>query len=318
MASTFHFFPKLPCELRIWIWKLALRPSTDIGGMHYFLLEHKEKVDSTDSISIVDLNPWGEEIDDGKIAVMSTGPLQSGSPATPVNKSVYLWDAGLFTACKESRDIIVRRREEYDRRPRVWPRRVSETYTVTMTRRREDELWCLMFQPEKDIFCYTFGDWDLLGTSRQDLLQQYVEHTYLGIPGDIKHVAIEFDSSWTLDWPETYEELERESSPRAFILRLLEGCIQRTMKCFVWVIDRQSILPEVSLLKPPACEFYDLEVGYHQPIHDTEASDFIDRMDAFFTPRYCLWEEPYSPHSSNDEELYSDLRDFVNVLVPQK
>ncbi|KAF5581151.1 tetracycline resistance [Fusarium pseudocircinatum] len=99
---VFHLFPNLPTELRLKIWKSACFPyATNQRGIHYI-----------DLASIGDdLRSW--------IGLPTKAPMEmkalhhdfstshSGQRVVGrANRSAYMWDAGLWKACKESREII--------------------------------------------------------------------------------------------------------------------------------------------------------------------------------------------------------------------
>ncbi|SCV39111.1 uncharacterized protein FFB14_07099 [Fusarium fujikuroi] len=80
--ATFHPFPNLPVEIRLQIWEDAC---FDWGngrfGLHYIKLNENRQL----------------------------APLNcEWQTAGPRNRSAYLWHAGLWTACKESRDVAAK------------------------------------------------------------------------------------------------------------------------------------------------------------------------------------------------------------------
>ncbi|KAF5626894.1 uncharacterized protein FTJAE_9400 [Fusarium tjaetaba] len=99
---VFHLFPNLPTELRLKIWKAACFPyAKNQRGLHYI-----------DLASIGDdLRSW--------IGLPTKAPMEMKAlhPDFPTsnsgqqvvgraNRSTYMWDAGLWKACKESREVI--------------------------------------------------------------------------------------------------------------------------------------------------------------------------------------------------------------------
>ncbi|ENH71930.1 hypothetical protein FOC1_g10002123 [Fusarium oxysporum f. sp. cubense race 1] len=83
MPPAFRYFKRLPIELRLKIWEAACLPSTDADhGLHYVTLDVVEEA--------------------------LKRPCEKSSEATNPNKSAYLWDAGLWLACKESRSVIAK------------------------------------------------------------------------------------------------------------------------------------------------------------------------------------------------------------------
>ncbi|EWY81170.1 hypothetical protein FOYG_15448 [Fusarium oxysporum NRRL 32931] len=127
MSPAFCYFKRLPIELRLKIWEAACLPSTDADhGLHYVTLdvveEGKGSVEDVDdeeyleNLVIFDANLEGydeefevESDDTGYVTLRALKrPCEKSSEATNPNKSAYLWDAGLWLACKESRSVIAK------------------------------------------------------------------------------------------------------------------------------------------------------------------------------------------------------------------
>lgn len=86
--STFRPSPRLPAELRLHIWEACLRPSQrHQPGLHYCTIGNDKR--------LVPLS-WGK-----------FDQLKEHGRANPDHRSACLWHAGLWTACKESRAIIM-------------------------------------------------------------------------------------------------------------------------------------------------------------------------------------------------------------------
>ncbi|EWG54739.1 hypothetical protein FVEG_12869 [Fusarium verticillioides 7600] len=95
--AVFHLFQNLPTELRLKIWKAACFPHTSSQqGLHYI-----------DLASIGDdLRSW--------IGPMEMKALHPDFPTSRngqrvvgrANRSAHMWDAGLWKACQESREVI--------------------------------------------------------------------------------------------------------------------------------------------------------------------------------------------------------------------
>ncbi|CVL05509.1 uncharacterized protein FPRN_14378 [Fusarium proliferatum] len=102
--TTFHSFPNLATELRLKIWKAACFPyAATKRGLHYINLE---------SIG-------GNEISGELITQMTAMEMKALHPdfqtssnlqgvVGRANRSAYMWDAGLWKACRESREFISR------------------------------------------------------------------------------------------------------------------------------------------------------------------------------------------------------------------
>ena len=90
MDSSFDKFPELPTDLRLRIWEAAcchvVTTSTYSGLQYIDVRDHRVVVSTSCS--------WSE----------SQGQSNSGRK----NRSAYLYDSGLWKACKESKDIIAK------------------------------------------------------------------------------------------------------------------------------------------------------------------------------------------------------------------
>ncbi|KAH7268316.1 hypothetical protein B0J15DRAFT_462341 [Fusarium solani] len=95
MDDTFHYFIKLPWELRDQIWKLVIR--LPLPGVHIFQI-YDPKYDNVIGNNIEVFLPHGCP-DDHRLAI----PRSKNSFA-----SVTLLDRGLWSACKESRLVMKR------------------------------------------------------------------------------------------------------------------------------------------------------------------------------------------------------------------
>ncbi|CCT75441.1 uncharacterized protein FFUJ_11462 [Fusarium fujikuroi IMI 58289] len=187
-ASSFDPFPRLPTELRLQIWITACvsYPSDD-RGVHY-----------------IDVEP------------ISTGSMLSSSPTLTARladgdkNSACLRNGGLWTACKESRDVMI----QYSRVGALDCARISIC--------GNGEGWSSPVNPTRDIFCVKSKAWktpDDHGQEWQILLPYFSPNG--SYPTDIKNVALEFDESWNQDLPKSYYDLMSEASARGFLSRLL-------------------------------------------------------------------------------------------------
>lgn len=88
--ATFHPFPNLPVEIRLQIWEdTCFDWGSGRFGLHYIKLNENRQL----------------------------APLNcEWQTAGPRNRSAYLWYAGLWTACKESRDVAAKHWSN-----QVWP-----------------------------------------------------------------------------------------------------------------------------------------------------------------------------------------------------
>ncbi|KAK4654162.1 hypothetical protein QC762_401540 [Podospora pseudocomata] len=107
MAETFPRFPRLPYELRHMIWEFAIRPAAP--GAHIFTISDSTNTTSDDSREneghVLVCQPRCDQTRGGK----ADGQLN--------NPSTYIADSGLWTACRESRNVMERKLLQREDRP---------------------------------------------------------------------------------------------------------------------------------------------------------------------------------------------------------
>ncbi|GKU04139.1 hypothetical protein FLAG1_04253 [Fusarium langsethiae] len=177
--TTFHPFQRLPFELRLQIWEEAcLKQRRSFQALHYVTIDS-----ATEVVSLS--HNW----DDSK----------------PSNKSIYLWDAGLWTACQESRNVVAK---HWAKQPRpynyvdmyincslkeaeyycdhVWPEKEQDWKVRTLFSRVDGEHWRQTVHLERDYFCILADNWEPLARNWESF------------SSDLSGIAIEFDPSWNL------------------------------------------------------------------------------------------------------------------------
>ncbi|KAF5716050.1 tetracycline resistance protein [Fusarium globosum] len=172
-SPTFHEFRRLPAELRLKIWKEAcLSRSTSEKGLHYVTVDIVDttgqwKESNVDPVTS-DPNIEGQNYDYEGSAYATLRALEcpwektgdSQPPANPLNKSAYLWDAGLWSACKESREVIEKHLNVKEwlahrgqSRPRGQPTWYNKAFPSAIVPKTKNDNWCPLVKPYGDIFC---------------------------------------------------------------------------------------------------------------------------------------------------------------------
>ncbi|RFN47517.1 hypothetical protein FIE12Z_8234 [Fusarium flagelliforme] len=224
-TPSLHRFPDLPTELRLQIWNSSCVPRIpNRHAVHYI------DVDKDNSLT-------------GHLEVFHRG---FGDDET---KSACLMDAGLWTTCRESRDVITKQ----------WLATHSDgfgTLTKMLIRGNGEKDGQCLVSPFRDMFCLKARDWNIdPGSSRAcqmfikdtdgpsdpnkspDVPETYRPNHYFRI----NNIAFEFDPSWVVDFPETYEDLMREASPRGFLSRLMYYRLYESEPGFnIWLIDKDT------------------------------------------------------------------------------
>ncbi|VUC22368.1 unnamed protein product [Clonostachys rosea] len=200
------------------------------------------------------------------------------------NRSAYKWDSGLWTACWESREVVMKafdmsNREgrrglksmieryehmyelewwQYDRLPllqQIPPRHVGSDATY--------EPFNLMIRPFRDACCFDIDIKNLHSWKEWEEAIEYFSSEFIDvfhpIPYVIRHegpnnFVFEFDPSWNIDFPTSHIDLMGEFSPRAFIAHLVDELVQSFRGApYIWLLDRcdrrDEELPEPSSRK---------------------------------------------------------------------
>ncbi|KAK6700065.1 hypothetical protein SNK05_012856 [Fusarium graminearum] len=254
--NTFHPFPRLPTELRMQIWEAACRGlRQSFQAVHYVTLDE-----------YTEMSPLKHNWDDSK----------------PRNKSIYLWDAGLWTACQESRDVVAKHwgkqprpyndddmldccsLEEYNHYDRIWPEEDSGRRVLMLHSRVDGEHWRQMVYPKYDLLCIVADDWEFL-TSK------WTEVSYWGIVTPfIEDVpaSLEFLLRWL------FGHIGNDGSPKPKL-------IVRDMD---WILRHH--------INGPQIRDFDEDGGDTTSIaRDSTLSDFFDLLDQVYYEKsleiYC-------------------------------
>lgn len=108
MASEFHLFASLPAEIRLKIWKHALRPDNPSrpGAQFFSVTNFREDGDALTSLKVqCDLGSRCE-YNHGETYYLAAPKFGTSHSWTNNNPSSYLWDFGMWSACAEPRAII--------------------------------------------------------------------------------------------------------------------------------------------------------------------------------------------------------------------
>ncbi|KAF9771629.1 hypothetical protein IL306_010725 [Fusarium sp. DS 682] len=239
--STFHPFSRLPVELRLQIWNAACLPSKPYHrGLQYVNVRD-------DQVMPLSCN-WSLALDHQE-------------PQAKTNKSAYLIDGGLWRACKESREVIIKHSHIYDwlriQRHSFFENGSAAEYYADwlggeeavspsiLTIKDGNDEWHLMAYPARDIFCIRTHNWLSIYTD------PYGPSVYIpsNVDGDevwhfIKNVAIEFDQSWSMDFPYSIYDLVKENSARGYLARLLlDRAVDWSTRApeSIWLIDKGAM-----------------------------------------------------------------------------
>ncbi|QPC73205.1 hypothetical protein HYE68_003957 [Fusarium pseudograminearum] len=308
-TPTFHGFPNLPPELRLRIWKEACLPRThNDRAIQYVTADVVQENSEDDDVVLFDedLEHDSESDDDehhktGYVTLRGlSGKKLHNSPST---NSAYLWDQGLWMACRESRAVITKHLEIYQWLPYAnagpgflasW----SYTYFPSnLLPHRKAKPWCSIVVPLMDIFCISAANLRYLPKSLygMELLAPGLGQREYTI---IEHwaIALKFDSSWNVNFPADLYNLKLETTPRGLManwIQMFQGVGYYLRR--LWIIDDTS-----SWVREPCTDFdvvyRDCDVEYVEgswsSLRDyTAKDDMADTTDFIYSLALMLEEE---------------------------
>ncbi|KAK4034713.1 hypothetical protein C8A01DRAFT_38817 [Parachaetomium inaequale] len=208
---TFHLFPLLPKELRDAIWALAIRPERP--SAHFFtvfdssndaewslLSQHSIRHPLVKRCSLAAPQPRRDTFDNDH--QQQQQQQQQQFSWIRGNRSAYLIDSGLWTACTESRDAMERlfKVAEWDIKRAAMrlpsPIRDLPDASATVSFSSNDEWQRCLTHPKTDLFLLLpfdgeMVDWEDLG--RPVPIFDAVEKFYVG------HIALDYDPGWLME-----------------------------------------------------------------------------------------------------------------------
>ncbi|KAH9886383.1 hypothetical protein F4778DRAFT_798419 [Xylariomycetidae sp. FL2044] len=186
---TFHPFPRLPKELRDLIWDAAIRP--DVPSAHFFTTWHGDQRNAVRVILTSALTGYVSRAWEGKGSVnLAASRWNKAHPMRPAwfenNPSVYRDDGGLWTACCESREAMIRR----------FGSRAITSQTITGTLVQHGRRQYFTVRPDTDLFCTQPAVLlhDLLSWNRLPNGVPFFNNN--NGPRQHRHIALELDTRW--------------------------------------------------------------------------------------------------------------------------
>ncbi|KAF5576915.1 hypothetical protein FPANT_10696 [Fusarium pseudoanthophilum] len=316
MPSTFHGFPRLPVEIQLQIWKEACSlfdiPGYDShkqAGLHY--------------VNVDTLKSGGKD----RLALRALDHKQGpdgDEKASNSNRSAYMWDGGLWGACKLSREVITEKIYS------MWLQlpsynRAGLGRPAILTSRNADEGQGYMVFPRRDMFCIWTTDWKSLPQHFEDcktrlpFFDLFDPLSSSMVP--VFNLAIEFDSSWIVDLPATLEELKAENSARGLVATWMEGVASGCVNTpHLYLIDKATLLVRKTRGRGPI--YHDCDGKYNDIRHEwcnDAIYAFIEALGKFLPfEKYGHLYEQNNPDSwSDDVNMWSDFVIFqeINVLA---
>ncbi|KAF3801388.1 hypothetical protein GCG54_00005544 [Colletotrichum gloeosporioides] len=233
-------FGDLPAELRLMIWDLAASVRTSRPGLHFIP-------------SYIGNTPYPVTIKDVDVSSIAG------------NGSEYLLDAGLWTACRDSREAMKKKWKEVKRKyvHNVGPIRRDLTPSRIGLICEGDKTYGFSVNPLEDLLCLqipqdaTYNDF----TSRIKL--PFWNDYWYGQRG-YRSIAFEFDNSWAFDpSSKPIAELRQTPGPRACFLNLLMDMTARSEDDGRGEAFETLSLVDRSVLRRPDCRKYWGERVFH-------------------------------------------------------
>ncbi|KAM0262341.1 hypothetical protein ACHAQJ_001810 [Trichoderma viride] len=333
MDAKLHSFTKLPTELRLQIWKLALRPiGPDRPGAHFFSVANGLK----DGDAIIKL----------RVRCNKEDSLTSDSHGYPYgfvppnctagddgyswqrnNPSAYLWDFGLWNACEESREIIEEHynMKYWDAQPLThgywrWYNLIPGACTSGFYV-HENVPWRFILYPNRDLICLRPINPDTIqwhnkscGPEGDFCRVNWFDATL----GGFRNLAIEYDPAWNdITMDTDLCALFKEKGSRGFFMRALLRTWTHRM-CLIDYSLRQKPGTDVDNYfskgyrrKPKKfyglgqvfTHVYDKTHQYYEASANGSALDFLNSLQKLFDKRVGSGAGPLDDVQDHD---YSD------------
>ncbi|KAI9152216.1 hypothetical protein HJFPF1_09443 [Paramyrothecium foliicola] len=234
--KTFHDFPRLPLELRRMIWAEAIRPR-GYSEIHYLSVTKCQdgrppryrRAESTRR-RLSDPQPCNCDRCD---------PRRQEYSWQRQDLAAYRWDAALWDACEESRDVLRWHMSKKGEMPVLGSRcgrNDNGTFAV-----REAQLGgerFLRVNIEEDIFCLRFKKTEIEASTLiywGKFLRELLCTECAVAPSKI---AFEFDHSWNERMPCTFQRMTCEATPRGLMARAYEAYSRREIELDrIWLIN---------------------------------------------------------------------------------
>ncbi|KAG5748176.1 hypothetical protein H9Q70_009165 [Fusarium xylarioides] len=308
--ATFHPFPNLPVEIRLQIWGNACFDwRGGRSGLHYIKLNEDRQ--------LAPLNcEW-----------QTTGPR---------NRSAYLWHAGLWTACKESRDIagkhwssqgwsdVQENTKDKSLGDVIWFH--SERFPPPIHIRQglihgkgDYEPWHQVTDMDRDIFCVTAESWEPLLRNWKPLRIEAEDEWGRHFIDDVMNVAVEFDPSWNQAIKNLNKDNRIKDYPPslAFLIRLLldqahnkksRKAVQLVDRNVLWHVENERMARYHPIYMD--CDHEYLEILSFELKRDSPLSRFLSLLDTLIGDKLTKIEygEPRFKYNLSESDWEQDDR----------
>lgn len=220
--APFHLFTDLPKELRDGIWDMAIRD--DDAAVHFFTIyDNNSDPDSVVNPATKVHATRDSEDSDIVFRIGFAAPRHRGSDQlswTEENISTYMIDSGLWTACHESRERMLRHFRPSETSPQVSKRMQVDSKTVDsicekptasinmefirdsgerqyLTIRPSIDLLCLQL-PKNSNISWSSSRYDWGWIAHFPLFRWHSHEPFSWYSSPILNVAVEYDPAWEI------------------------------------------------------------------------------------------------------------------------
>ncbi|KAK4077856.1 uncharacterized protein Triagg1_3550 [Trichoderma aggressivum f. europaeum] len=349
-------FMDLPSEVRIIIWKYALRPlAYNFPAVHFFsLVNNREDGNGAANISTLCEGASNQHCSGYHLAAPKLNSDDGSHSWTKNNPSAYLWDFGLWGACKESRQVIEAHYEQVDWTG-YWRRcyHRAPTYSqtsVSLIAPGNNEKLRFLLHPKRDLVCLQAFDpstirwWDNHDTKDICVASNAPASFYAPKIFNFGNIAIAYDPCWN-DIGAKIEsgnfcQLLTEQSARGFFIRTL-AIVDDYARCYggnrgpnFWLIDNnlQRVHPfkknrrHKNIFYGNGQNFVEVQKSTRRSLSSgkhSSALDFLDTLAMLLNgdrPSHYIHhksgaEKCYMCEGSNRYLTYYQIRRQVRVLM---
>ncbi|KZL71790.1 hypothetical protein CI238_02410 [Colletotrichum incanum] len=316
MATTFRNFSALPPELRLQIWKYALQPSSP--GVHFFSLQARPIIPQ----GLSRRAPTQLHVETKYVLA---SPTFTGGPPRlwrEDNPSMYLVDARLWAAQRESREVAQKNmalRLKSSNAP-------SGSSSASQLSTEPAQIgWALGVLPHQDHICLQVAPHEYMVVEKAlSDLRRIIRNPEIkaGISTPV-HIAFEYDESWAIDDRDRASDPTRRLNSRKCFMELLYRVRRGLLRAKLYLIDHQArLLPGSNaplLFRTDGYEFVHVDrnhVQYGPCNGSTTVWNFIGYLDRLFE-RWWTPPQVWVPGLSAPPQPYSTQK-YVSVLACPK
>ncbi|KAK1706338.1 hypothetical protein BDP67DRAFT_494158 [Colletotrichum lupini] len=223
MATTFHQFGLLPVEVRLQVWECNLRSAEP--AFHVFSI--KSRATTTASTDLRHKTPMQVHQYETYVLSNPTYTPKKRCPWSESDPSTYCVDAGLWSACKESRNVV---RKHYATLVNPSSGHSSSTRHNQSARSASGS----SILPDKDLIIFQVApDAHVSVGEALSALRPFFQND----GSQLLHIAFEFTDDWGIQPTEDIKSMINQPGPRACFIRLLERTMCGLLSAKLYLMD---------------------------------------------------------------------------------